>query len=500
MGIEIPWSILKTELGLIALALGSLVLDIFLPKEKSGTTLANIAMIGITALFAGLSLEWLNFGYGFHDTYVQDGISICFKGLFLLAGFLTVFMAREYQTQLKRGQGELILLILFSLIGMLFLASANDFLVLFISLETLSISLYIMTAYLRDNQSSVEAGVKYVILGALSTAVTLFGLSFIYGSTGSLSYPEIQYKLSLLTSLPVPFIFGMILVISSLGFKIAAVPFQLWAPDIYEGAPTPVAAYLAIGSKAAGFAALTRLLLTVFQPAQAQLSILFSILAALTILYGNLGAIPQTNIKRLLGYSSIGHAGYLLIGLAAFNHSGREAVLYYLLSYLFSTGGAFLVLVAISSHLKPQSLDCGTSVGATDSPVISRTDEIRELAGLSKKSPILAAAMLLSLMSLAGMPPLAGFFAKFYLLWASVKEGLLWLTVIGVLNVITSLYYYLKIVKVMYVDEPTDARTLDISFDQKAIQYFVMFGIVLLGIFQGPFVRLITAAFSIFPN
>jgi NADH-quinone oxidoreductase subunit N len=428
----------------------------------------------------GLALEWSNFGYGFHDTYVQDGVSICFKGLFLLAGFLTVFMAREYQSQLKRGQGEFILLILLSLIGMLFLASANDFLLLFVALETLSISLYIMTAYLRDNQPSIEAGVKYVILGALSTAVFLFGLSFIYGSTGSTSYPEIQAKLATFSELPVPFIFGMVLVISSLGFKIAAVPFQLWAPDVYEGAPTPVAAYLAIASKAAGFAALIRLLLTVFHPVQAQLSLLLAILAASTILYGNLGAIPQTNVKRLLGYSSIGHAGYLLIGLASFNDSGAEAILYYLLSYLFGAGGVFLVLVAVSSQLK--------------------NDEIHRLAGLSKKSPILAASLLISLMSLAGVPPLAGFFAKFYLLWSSVKAGFLWLTIIGVLNVITSLYYYLKIVKVIYVDEPVDARVLDVSFDQKAMQYFVMLGIVILGIFQGPFVRLIIEAFSIFPK
>ena len=478
MEIEIPWSILKTEFGLIALALGSVILDLFLPKEKRGTVLANVAMLGITALFAGLPMEWLNYGYGFHDTYVQDGISICFKGLFLLAGFLTVFMAREYQSQLKRGQGELVLLVLFSLIGMLFLASANDFLVLFVALETLSICLYIMTAYLRDNQASIEAGVKYVILGALSTAVFLFGLSFIYGSTGSLSYPGIQTALAAMPSLPVPFIFGVVLVICSLCFKIAAVPFQLWAPDIYEGAPTPVTAFLAIGSKAAGFAALIRLLLTIFEPAQTQLLPLFGLLAGLTILYGNLGAIPQTNIKRLLGYSSIGHAGYLLIGIAAFNHSGREAVLYYLLSYLFSTGGIFLVLVAVASMVK--------------------TDEIRELAGLSKKSPILAAAMLVSLMSLAGVPPLAGFFAKFYLLWAGVKAGYLWLVVIGVLNVITSLYYYLKIVKVMYMDEPVDSSPLIVSFDQKVMQYFVMLMIVVLGVFQGPFVRLVTSAFSVF--
>ena len=203
---------------------------------------------------------------------------------------------------------------------------------------------------------------------------------------------------------------------------------------------------------------------------------LFAVLAALTILYGNLGAIPQTNVKRLLGYSSIGHAGYLLIGLACFAHSGGEAILFYLLAYLFSTGGVFLALVALSAYAK--------------------TDDIRELAGLSKKSPLLAAALLVSLMSLAGVPPLAGFFAKFYLLWASVRSGFLWLAVIGVLNVITSLYYYLKIVKVIYVDEPPDLKPLEVSFDQKAVQYFAMFGVALLGIFQGPFVRIAQEAFA----
>ena len=278
-----------------------------------------------------------------------------------------------------------------------------------------------------------------------------------------------------MSPIPLAFIFGAVLVISSLGFKIAAVPFQLWAPDIYEGAPTPVTAYLAIASKAAGFAAFIRLLLTVFSPIEPQLVLLFAVLSAMTIFYGNLGAIPQTNIKRLMGYSSIGHAGYLLMGLAAFGASGREAILFYLFSYLFSTVGIFLVLTALSSRMK--------------------TDEISELAGLSKRSPLLAAAMLISLMSLAGVPPFSGFFGKFYLLWASVQSGLLWLAVIGLLNVITSLYYYLKIVKVIYVDEPANATPLQVSMDQKAVQYFAMFGVVLLGIFQGPFVRIVQDAF-----
>lgn len=474
---DINWSLFSVELGMIALSLFCLILDIFIKNSKErGKVLANTAMAGISALFAFHCTRWGHFGSTFNGSFVQDGVSFYFKALFLLAGFFAVFMSREYQNQLKRGQGEMILLILFSQIGMLFLASAADFLLFFVGLETLTISLYIMTAYLRDKESSIEAGVKYLILGALSTAVFLFGLSFVYGATGSTSYNDIFLKISNLSALPAPYAFGMILIIASLGFKISAFPFQMWAPDVYEGAPSSVTAYLAIGSKAAGFAALVRLLLSAFAPAQAFLVPVFSALAALTIIYGNLGAIPQTNIKRLLAYSSIGHAGYLLIGLATFSQTGNEALLHYLLAYLFSTAGAFLVIIAISNYVQ--------------------SDEISELAGLSKKSPLLAAGMFLSLLSLAGVPPLAGFFAKFYLLWSSVKSGLLWLTFIGVLNVITSLYYYLKVVKVIYLDKPRDEKPYIISFEQKTMQYFCILGILVLGIFQGPFVELAHRAFS----
>jgi NADH-quinone oxidoreductase subunit N len=478
MNVSIPWPILKVELGLIALTLGSLVLDLFLPKEKRGVILANVAMVGVTFLFCIENFEWGNFGYGFQMSYVQNGVSACFKALLLLSAFFALFMAREYQGRLKRGQGEFVLLILIALTGSIFLASANDFLLLFVALETLSISLYIMTAYLRDSAESIEAGVKYLILGALSTSVFLFGLSYVYGATGSTNYFVIGQKTAGISSLSPAFTFGMILILSSLGFKIASVPFQLWIPDIYQGAPTPVTAFLATASKTAGFAALARLLMTVFAPAYQDLSLLFAVLAALTIIYGNLGAIPQTNLKRLLGYSSIGHAGYLMIGLACFNTSGKEALLFYLLSYIFSTAGAFLVLVAVSS--------------------VAEVENIKDLAGLSKRSPMLAAAMLISLMSLAGVPPMAGFFAKFYLLWSCVKTGYLWLAIIGVLNVITSLYYYLRVVKVIYVDEPADPSPLRVSFDHRVIQVFVMAGIVVIGVFQGPFVRVAHNAFELF--
>ncbi len=470
---------MKVEIGLVVLALSCLVLDLFLPKEKRGHALANIAMAGLTFLFWILCSEWGKFGYAFGSSFAQDGLALCFKGIIFLAGFFVLFMAREYQNQLKRGQGEFILLILFALIGADFLVSANDFLLFFVALETLSVSLYVMTAYLRDHEHSIEAGVKYLILGALSTAVFLFGLSYVYGVTGSTNYLEIQQALASSAVLPPAFIFGMILVVASLGFKISAVPFQLWVPDVYQGAPTPVTAFLATASKVAGFAALVRLVLTVFSPAMQQLSLLFSVLAALTIIYGNLGAIPQTNIKRLLGYSSIGHAGYLLIGMAIPAAAGKEAVLFYLLSYVFSTACAFLVLVAIAGSVK--------------------SDSISELAGLSKRSPALAAAMLVSLMSLAGVPPFSGFFAKFYILWACMKEGMTWLVVLGALNVVTSLYYYLKIVKVMYVDEPASGLpALQVSFEQRVMQYFAIGGILVMGIVPGPFVNVASSALSSF--
>ncbi len=471
-----PFSLFSTEIALITLALGGLLLDIFLKDdEKRGTVLANIAMIGLSVTFAQLLFQWGRFGSAFKGSFMQDELSFYFKLLFLLAGFLVLFMAREYQSHLKRGHGEFVLLILFSLVGMSFLISANDFLVFFVALETLTISLYIMTTYLRDENASIEAGAKYLVLGAISTAVFLYGLSFIYGVTGSTSFGVIQAKMSSVSNLPLPFLFGVVLVIASLCFKIAAVPFQFWAPDIYQGAPTPVTAFLAIGSKAAGFAGLVRLLFSAFSPAVETLAPLFALLAALTIIYGNCGAIPQSNIKRLLGYSSIGHAGYMMIGLVTFAHTGKESLLYYLLTYLFSTGGAFLVLLALCHHLK--------------------TDSIEELSGLSRKSPLLAAAMLISLLSLAGVPPMAGFFAKFYLLFSAVESGYLWLAVIGALNVITSLYYYLKVIKVIYMQKSADDAPIHVSFDKKVMQYFTMAAILILGIYQGPFVRFVEQIF-----
>ena len=477
----IRWELFGTEIGLVALSLACLVLDLFLRDHASrGKVLANVALAGIALIFGHLVLFQKGlYGLALGSSFVQDGLSLFFKALFLLAGLFTVFMAGQYQKSLKRGHGEFILLILFALTGMAFLVSANDFLLFFIALETLSVSLYIMTAYLKDNAASIEAGVKYLVVGALSTAVFVYGLSFIYGSTGSTSFTTIAAKF-VDGAVPKTFLLGGILVVCSLGFKIAAVPFQLWAPDVYEGAPTPVTAFLAIGSKAAGFAALVRLMTGILAPEAQKFALIFSVLSALTILYGNLGAIPQGNLKRLLGYSSIGHAGYLLIGLATFSDLGGQALLYYLLSYLFSTAGVFLVMVAVADHFP--------------------SDNISDYSGLARRSPLLAATMLLSLLSLAGVPPLAGFFAKFYLLWSAVKSGLLWLALVGILNVITSLYYYLRVVKAMYLEKPWDPAPLHVSRAQRVFQYFALLGILAIGIYQAPFVGFAASAFSHFPR
>ena len=475
--LDMNWSLMTTELALILFTVGMMIFDLFLPNdEKRGRTLANTALAGVGLLILYQLSQWGNFGITLNGSFHQDGVSLFFKIIFMLSAFFTLFMGREYQAKLKRGHGEFTLLVLFSLIGMLFLASAQDFLLFFVSLEILSVSLYIMTSYLKDQSRSIEAGIKYILLGALSTAIFLYGLSFVYGTTGSTSYTEIYSSLLLMPSVPTAFIFGMILVLSALFFKIAAVPFHLWVPDIYQGAPSPVTSFLATGSKAAGFIALIRLTLTAFEPLSLQLGLIFSVLAAITIVYGNLAAIPQNNIKRMLGYSSIGHAGYLLIGLAAFQFQGLEAVSFYLLSYLFSTAGAFLVIVYVSKTLD--------------------TNEIDGFSGLGQRSPVLAAGMLIALLSLAGVPPLSGFFAKFYVLWTGVKAGYLWLVIIGVANVVTSLYYYLKVIKAMYLGKADNLAPLQVTTSQKTMQYFSIAAIILLGIYPGPIVQLLQASFA----
>jgi NADH-quinone oxidoreductase subunit N len=272
---------------------------------------------------------------------------------------------------------------------------------------------------------------------------------------------------------PVVFL-PLLMVIIGLGFKIASVPFHSWAPDVYEGSPTPITAFLSVGSKMAAFAILVRVLVHVFSPLKPQWVILIALIAAATLLYGNLAAIPQKNIKRLLGYSTIGQAGYLLVGLAAANTLGIGAILFYLLAYLFSNLAVFLVVIAFSN--------------------VTQSDAIEDYAGLSRRSPLLAVTLTLGLLSLAGVPPLAGFFGKFVILGAAVKEGMIWLAFVGSVCIVISLYYYLLVIKQMYLYKAKDDRPLPIPFPMRVVLYVCLLGILIIGIYPSPFIDAAVAA------
>ena len=466
------FSLLLVEGIIGAWILVLLAADLWLPPaRKSG--LWALAVGGI--LLAGGVLGWQRsawLGETFQGIFLADRFAGYFKGLFLVTVGVVIVMTRSFQHHLDTRLGSFLLLLFTALLGMLILASVNDLLLLFLGLELLTFSLYLMVAYLKTDARSVEAGMKYLILGSVSSGFLIYGVALLYGVAGSTQFPVVQVALSR-GPIPLAAQAGMWLVLAGLGFKIAAVPFHLWVPDVYEGAPTPVAALLAAGSKMAGVVAIIRVLAGVFPSMAGRWAGPFAILSAATMCYGNLAAIPQTNLKRLLGYSSIGHAGYLLMGLSTASVAGVEAVAYYLLAYLFSTLAVFLVVTVASDAVGGEQLD--------------------DYRGLSKRSGLLAGAMFVGVLSLAGVPPLAGFAGKFLVLLATVDSGRLWLVAIGAINVAISLYYYLMVVKRMYLDAPRTPAAIPVSGVVKTLLVGLVLGILAIGIVQGPFLESIAS-------
>ena len=461
------------EIWVGALALILLWLDLRWENSRH-PSLGLLAALGLIPVIPALIWQASLGSYDlFEGMYQVDPTALFFKGIFTLTAILVILMTRETAHTLERGQGEFYLRILMATLGMFFVASAGDFLMLFVSLELITISFYVMTAYLKTDMRSLEAGLKYLILGSIASGCFLYGIAFVYGTTGSLEFSTIR---SFLRQNPLApgCLFGLLLILGGILFKTAAVPFHLWVPDVYEGAPTPVTAFLSVGSKSAGFLVALRVLHELFLPSSQIWGTILVWIAGLTILYGNLGAIPQKNIKRLLGYSSIGHAGYLLNGIAVSSSLGSTAVLFYLAAYLVTNLAAFLVVTAFSRAVP--------------------SDEMADYAGLSRRSPFLAAAMFVSLLSLAGVPPMAGFFGKFLLLLSAVSEGYLWLAVVGAAAVVISLYYYLLLVKTMYVDSPLDPPPISVSLPIRLALIVCLIGILGIGIWQGPFVNLSYAA------
>ncbi len=469
---------MAVELWLAVVLAAVLIYDVISPvRERSRA--GWMALVGLLPVVPLCLRHFATSTTAAGGMYLLDPLARTFKIFFALAAALVILMTHEFERHVERGVGELYLLILTATFGMMTLASAGDFLLLFIALEIITLSFYVMTAYLRRDAKSIEAGMKYLILGAISTGLFLYGVSWLYGYTGSTNFAVIHAAIARQPGLSSGLLLGFLLILAAIGFKVAAVPFHAWAPDVYEGAPTPVTAFLSVGSKAAGFVVLLRVVMGVFLPAHAIWTTLVAVLAGITILYGNLVAIPQTNIKRFLAYSSIGHAGYLLIGIAAATGLGASAVTYYLMGYLFTNLAAFLVVVTVFN--------------ATGS------DEMTAYAGLAQRAPVLAGTMFVALLSLAGVPPLAGFVGKFLLLMAAVHQGLLWLAAIGAAAVVISLYYYLLLVKRMFVDPPAQATPIRVSGPVRLALYGCTAGILLLGLYQEPFLNLaITAVRGLF--
>ncbi len=480
--------LLLPELTLAATAILVILLDLVI-KQKG--VLAVVSIIGVVVA-GGLAVTMWGGGSLaiFNNMLAVDNFALFFKLLFLVIAALIILASVDYVSKMARFQGEYYALVLLSALGMMLMAATAELISIYIALELASISLYALAGFLKDPKST-EASLKYLLLGAVASAVLLFGMALVFGFTGKTQLGEIAgviQGLSLSGVLASPgLILGMILMIAGFGFKIAAIPFHMWVPDVYEGAPTPITAYLSVASKAAGFAVILRVFYSAFGlPSWLSLDwgLIFAVLAAIGMTAGNIIAIPQTNIKRMLGYSSIAQAGYLMVGLATVGLSsaadivGRSGLLFFLASYALTNLGAFIAIIAISNKLD--------------------SDLIKDYSGMGKRAPLLALALTLCLISLIGMPPAAGFMAKFYIFSGAVQHGLLWLVVIAVINSVISAYYYLRVVKVMWLGEPASKGKVPSSWALRLALSLSCLGVLLLGIIPGYIMKLAELAANMF--
>ena len=441
------------------------VADLFYPKKR---LMAYIALAG--AIAAGLaSIAMTNSGegvYAFFDTIVSDNYSLFFSVIFCLGTALTILISVDYAEREAINYSEYYVLLLFATVGMIVMASASDLITVFLGLELMSIALYVLAGMKRTSTRSTESSLKYFLLGAFATGFLLYGVALVYGAVGSTNLNEIASAIreGRLNSSGMLYM-GVGLITIGLGFKVASVPFHMWTPDVYEGAPTSVTAFMSVGPKAAGFAAFFRVYLVGFSDLAEVTATLIWILAVLSMTVGSLGALLQENMKRMLGYSSIAHVGYVLVALVAANEMASSAVLYYMLAYCFMNIGLFAVVIALSGKEE-------------------EGQSIKGYAGLAVRHPVLAFVMSLFLFSLAGIPPLAGFMAKFYVFSAAISAGFVWLTVLAVLNSVIGVYVYLRITVLMYMTEPEgESPPLLLSPFTRIALLVAAIGTVYLGVF-----------------
>jgi NADH-quinone oxidoreductase subunit N len=469
---EINWSAIGPELILSITAMGLLLLNV-LAKPGSKGAVPYLSLTGvIIALLFCLTL-WGNPEYAFNRMVVTDNYSLFFKVIFLITTGLTVLMSIRYLKDEESEHGEYYILVLFAAVGMMFMASAADLIIVFLGLETFSLSLYVLAGFFRTNPKSNESSLKYFLLGAFSTGFLLYGIALIYGATGTTNLKGIYEFLRRTPALLDPLLLiGMGLLIVGFGFKVASVPFHMWTPDVYEGAPTSITAFMSVGPKAAGFAAFLRVFLYAFSSLQTDWVWILWVLAVLTMTLGNVVAIAQKNIKRMLAYSSIAHAGYILVAMVAADELSTASVLFYILAYAFMNLGAFGVIILF---------------GKKGEENINLSD----YSGMASKYPLLAAVMALFMFSLAGIPPTAGFVGKFYIFSAAVKAGYLGLAIIGVLNSALSVYFYLRVTVMMYMRNPEKELTgLDPSPAMVIALIIAVFGTLQIGITPSHYLNL----------
>jgi NADH-quinone oxidoreductase subunit N len=460
------------EIAVLVLGMLILMIEAFAGKIDK-RVLAVAAIIGLAivllgSFFVGRSPS-LPHATGLWNFYAADRLAIFFKQFALVTTIFVLIMMIDYAPVLRSsfaggmsqaGLGEFVALPLFTCAGLMYLVSAIDFVFIFVSLELVTVSFYVLISFTRRNPLTLEAGMKYLVLSALSTAFLVYGIAWIFGATGQTNLHRLTQALVNPATDARAALLGIVFVLVALGFKIAAVPFQIWVPDVYQGAPTPVTAYLSVGSKAAGFVVLLRVLQPFMNLPQTQR--LIFVIALLTLIYGNLAALPQTNLKRLLAYSSIAHAGYLLIGVVCFD---VRAIVFYLVAYLVMTLLSFAVLIIVAQQTG---------------------DEISDFDGLAKRSPFLAFAMLIGMVSLAGLPFTAGFLGKFYIFYAAVSQRQIALIVVGVITVGCGFYYYLKVVRAMYWQPDSNADAIRVNALSRVAIAVLVLATIWLGVYPQP--------------
>jgi NADH-quinone oxidoreductase subunit N len=462
------------ELSLVVLAAVILLVDLRLSQKRKGilpwlTFFGLLIIFILTVLFSQPHKPGPIWG----GMLRHDLLAFIFRLLFLFGAGVTALFAIDWEAVGKRG--EFYILLVISTLGMTLMGASGNLIMLFLAIETASVPLYVMAGFMTGDDKSTESGFKYLLFGAMTSSVMLYGFSLLYGFSGTTDIYELATQIAAGNVPTVALLASLVMILVGFGFKVSMVPFHFWAPDVYEGAPTPVTGFLSTASKAAGFSVLIRVLLAVFPVGTTDWVPFIAVLSAVTMTLGNLVAMRQTNIKRLLAYSSIAHAGYMLMGVAAASPFGVNSMMYYIITYLLTNLAAFGFVIVYYRQ-----------VGS---------DEIKDYAGLSRRNPALAFGMLFTFLSLGGIPPMGGFFAKVLVFSAAVEAGLVWLAVLGVLNAVVGLYYYLIVLKVVYLyRQEGDEEPLPVARIQGLVLTVCVIGVVLMGTMMAPWFRLTSEA------